>query len=522
MALNSVPSDFLSLLRDNYPQQFAGINDLAARYEAAARSGASTPTNPPSPVMTDSELYLTLSGAPLTPCTSRPEFSQATAEEEGFTTVRAKGKRKASSPPNPTQAQPAQKAKPVAPLSPQRQLAASSSPISSRSSSPLPQQPPQAPKARPPPPIFIQDKSSWNTLSAELTRRHLNFISARNTESGIKVVTASSDDHRALTKFLRGDKISFHSFALPEERQLRVVIRGVPKELTTELIKADLASQGLPVNEVHRMYQARTKKPYDLILVVLPLTPAGKKVFETTTVCHISGIYIEKPHRRGSIGQCHRCQLYGHSARNCHARPRCVKCLGDHGTPECPRTMESAGKPSCVLCGEEGHPANYRGCPCAPRSAKRSNPVRRGGRPAPQQALPKQKAPKATATPALAASQPVLPAASQLCPPAASQPAPAAPRQDPRPGAWSKPPSMVSQPRLAPTRQPQPLPPRPAPAAPQKDLHEELRSAWMAAARVNLDELMQFAAKLRAAAPQERVLVYLEHIELIKAIQAEP
>ncbi|GBP87743.1 hypothetical protein EVAR_19924_1 [Eumeta japonica] len=37
-------------------------------------------------------------------------------------------------------------------------------------------------------------------------------------------------------------------------------------------------------------------------------------------VCGLSGIRVEAPHERRS-GQCHRCQLYGHAAANCHADP---------------------------------------------------------------------------------------------------------------------------------------------------------------------------------------------------------
>ncbi|GBP35568.1 hypothetical protein EVAR_17430_1 [Eumeta japonica] len=55
-------------------------------------------------------------------------------------------------------------------------------------------------------------------------------------------------------------------------------------------------------------------------------------------VCGLSGIRVEAPHKKGGPGQCHRCQLYGHAAANCHADPRCVKCLVPHWTRECPRT----------------------------------------------------------------------------------------------------------------------------------------------------------------------------------------
>ncbi|KAJ0175544.1 hypothetical protein K1T71_008703 [Dendrolimus kikuchii] len=114
-----------------------------------------------------------------------------------------------------------------------------------------------------------------------------------------------------------------------------------------------------------------TKSPLNLVLVVLDLSPEGKKIFDLEKVCGLSGLRVERPHEKHTLRQCHRCQLYGHSALHCQSRPRCVKCLGDHGTSECTRTRDSPEPPSCILCGQAGHPANYRGCPAAPRPKRK-------------------------------------------------------------------------------------------------------------------------------------------------------
>ncbi|KAA5621919.1 hypothetical protein F3H11_32070, partial [Pseudomonas aeruginosa] len=200
---------------------------------------------------------------------------------------------------------------------------------------------------------------------------------------GIQIKVRTSDDHRALSSYLRKERISFHTYTLQEERELRAVIRGIPKELDAELVKADLLEQGLPVNSVHRMHTGRGREPYNMVLVALQPTPEGKQIFNIRTVCSLSGIAVETPHKKGTPSQCHNCQLYGHSSRNCHARPRCVKCLGDHATALCTRDQKTATEPpSCVLCRTQGHPANYRGCPRAPkinRRVARQNRLRASG-----------------------------------------------------------------------------------------------------------------------------------------------
>lgn len=229
------------------------------------------------------------------------------------------------------------------------------------------------PTAPAPPPLFIQDKSKWTAVSSWCAEKRINFKSAKTTQQGIKVLVPTSDDHRALSRMLRERNVSFHTYTLPEERLLRVVIRGIPKEISSEEVKASLASQNLPVHEVHRMVRGKMHEPYDMVMAVLDHTDSGKGIFKLESLCHLSGISIEAPRRKGFTSQCHRCQLYGHSARNCFARPRCVKCLGDHATAECKRPKDRAlceEPPACVLCGQVGHPANYRGCPKAPRASK--------------------------------------------------------------------------------------------------------------------------------------------------------
>lgn len=61
--------------------------------------------------------------------------------------------------------------------------------------------------------------------------------------------------------------------------------------------------------------------------------------------------------------QCHRCQRWGHTAKNCNSHLNCVKCDTQHKPGECTRIRSDTSDPFCVNCGETGHPANWKGCP---------------------------------------------------------------------------------------------------------------------------------------------------------------
>ncbi|XP_068622850.1 uncharacterized protein [Battus philenor] len=93
---------------------------------------------------------------------------------------------------------------------------------------------------------------------------------AQNTAQGIRIHLTSVDDFRVLTKHLRTVGLSFHTFALPEERILRVVVRGIPVEVSTDAVLDDLAKQGIPMISAKRMTSARTKKPIPLLMLAPP------------------------------------------------------------------------------------------------------------------------------------------------------------------------------------------------------------------------------------------------------------
>ncbi|GBP61824.1 Nucleic-acid-binding protein from transposon X-element [Eumeta japonica] len=208
------------------------------------------------------------------------------------------------------------------------------------------------PRPKLPPPIFLRKGANFLQISADCTRLRINYSKAvRTADDGIKIHCPDVETFRSLNKYLVDFKVQFHTYA-----------RGI-------------SAAFLPTS--------RDGSPLWLVLAVLPRTEEAKNIFNNLNmVCGLPGIRVEAPHKKGGPGQCHRCKLYGHAAANCHADPRCVKCLVPHWTRECPRIRESGEKPFCVNCLQK-HTANYRGCPKAPKfiSHNKPNPNRPKSRP---------------------------------------------------------------------------------------------------------------------------------------------
>ncbi|GBP38859.1 hypothetical protein EVAR_32375_1 [Eumeta japonica] len=78
------------------------------------------------------------------------------------------------------------------------------------------------------------------------------FSALNENYQGLKLQTKTVADFRNLQNLLVTQKFALHTYSLKEEREIRVVLRGVPRELSIEEVKEDLLSQNLPVQSVHR------------------------------------------------------------------------------------------------------------------------------------------------------------------------------------------------------------------------------------------------------------------------------
>lgn len=207
------------------------------------------------------------------------------------------------------------------------------------------------------PPIVLKNANDWTAVCNKIRDRKINYNKAKMTGVGLAITPATPNDYRSLAKMLNEDKKEFHTYALPEDKTTRAVIRGLPLNITCEEITIDLANQGVTAASVQRMRNRRSKQPLPLVLV--QTTKEQKdKLFQINRCCHLV-IRIEPQRQPTGPSQCHRCQQFGHSQGYCTAAPKCVKCGGNHHSAECQKSRDTPAK--CANCNGQ-HPASYRGC----------------------------------------------------------------------------------------------------------------------------------------------------------------
>lgn len=240
--------------------------------------------------------------------------------------------------------------------------------------------------AKRPPPIVLRDKTKWSILRRMMMERRLAFEGAKSIGDGVSFTPATVNDYRSITNLLKEQMLPYHSFMFQEEKPLKVVIRGVMKEIPTEEVAEDLRDRGFPVVGVARLL-GRGNRPCNLVLVSLRKTEKAKDIFQISNVLGLA-VKLETPRKKKGVAQCHRCQRFNHGQRCCEAPPRCVKCGEEHLTRECPKPREEPAK--CANCGES-HPASYRGCKNFPKPGRPQQPQQAAGK-----VLPARPAPKVT------------------------------------------------------------------------------------------------------------------------------
>lgn len=206
------------------------------------------------------------------------------------------------------------------------------------------------------PPIVLRDKSKWTATSKYLSNQNIIYTKAQTYVDGIRIHPQTSNDYRKIIRFFDSQKLEYHTYQLPSEKLLHVIIKGIPEQIDVEDVKNDLMDQGFNPVTISRLRSFKTKQPLPIIITTLQKTE--KEIFQVKSVLNLM-VTVETQRQKPGFSQCHRCQRFGHSQMKCTANPKCVKCAGNHHTLEC--TKDKTTPATCANCGGQ-HTASYRGC----------------------------------------------------------------------------------------------------------------------------------------------------------------
>lgn len=215
------------------------------------------------------------------------------------------------------------------------------------------------------PPIIAYNyfENHVKTIS-ELEKRLNEELTLKFKGKRIIILTSNLIDYNYVKGQLDESNIQYTTKTPLNERELKLIIRNLPPNITPVEIEEDLKSKQLPVLKVAQITKKENDKivhAYPLFMVTFQKGTDIKTVIQHNKICFCI-IQWEKIKSKG-ITQCYRCQSFGHIALNCTKTPRCVKCGQTHRTEICKKPLEAT--PTCANCGQD-HTANYTMCPKRP------------------------------------------------------------------------------------------------------------------------------------------------------------
>lgn len=206
------------------------------------------------------------------------------------------------------------------------------------------------------PPIFLYNVNITHLVSQLEAKSPKIIYKIKNVnKQKSKLYIADTVVHTEMMTLLREKKIKSYSFTPKELKQTSLVLRGLYYKTDLDDIKSAL-DEMVPdtVSNVAKFTTNSSRKNNtDTGLFLISLAP-GKKLSDVTNIKHLLNqtVIWEKPKKKNNEIQCHRCQNWGHIARNCNSEYKCVKCDKSHLPGECEHIQTEGSKPVCVNCGE--------------------------------------------------------------------------------------------------------------------------------------------------------------------------
>lgn len=228
------------------------------------------------------------------------------------------------------------------------------------------------------PPFIVAFDINTRKLYGELAHilGHTDFIINNKTPRRSHIQARNRKDYDDIVKKIAEMQIEHHRFTPYEDRIINIILRNMCP--TFELVDIEQGIEDLQldiqVHQIQRYETEKSKREFRKLNMWLVQLKPGSNVSEllriTRFLCQTNVLFERR--QSNDIIQCKNCQHFGHTARNCSRKFRCVKCPVDHTAGNCPTDINFLDdlplqgprrQPACVNCGALDHPASFRGCP---------------------------------------------------------------------------------------------------------------------------------------------------------------
>ncbi|GFS34212.1 nucleic-acid-binding protein from transposon X-element, partial [Trichonephila inaurata madagascariensis] len=134
-------------------------------------------------------------------------------------------------------------------------------------------------------------------------------LEGRYENGKLRVFPVSAEEHRLIQKYISDNKLRSHTFEMAHNKQLKVVIRGLPTDFNQEELMSELHAFGFTPNHISLLRNRKTNTNMPLFLVTLPKCPANQDIFNMKTIGFFR-VVVEPLNKSSMPPQCYRCQEF--------------------------------------------------------------------------------------------------------------------------------------------------------------------------------------------------------------------
>ena len=151
-------------------------------------------------------------------------------------------------------------------------------------------------------------------------------------------------------------------------------MKGVPTDITVSEFKEFLDLNKISYAKAERLKSKKDGRVLPIFQLEITDPAEAEALLSQNLACNVTGIVYKVEEFRApiSVMQCYNCQCFGHSAKTCRSKQKCLICGENHSHKGCP--SRESRKPRCANCNGP-HVASYKGCPEYKKQAFRQHVV---------------------------------------------------------------------------------------------------------------------------------------------------
>ena len=193
------------------------------------------------------------------------------------------------------------------------------------------------------PPILIYSFLTNHSSTLHKVNNKLSApVEVKTKSNRLLLYTKSTQDYNTVLSEIQAAKLEYHTYPLPDTRQTRLVLKGIPPNVPEDDIRETLAALDIQTVKLYQI--TKTDKStrevltrYPIFVVTFPPGTDMRKVLQISKLWNCIIRWEKYKHSR-PVQQWYNCQTFGHSSNFYGKSSKYVKCDQPQATKDCKKT----------------------------------------------------------------------------------------------------------------------------------------------------------------------------------------